>query len=482
MATLSPDNPPQYPLEERGHLPDFRSLAEQSPLLVFRDELERGIVYANPAFLSGLGLPQGQDPGGLGSFTGLLVEGDRGAFREALERLRARRASCLQCTLQLRRVNGEALRVEGTFTPVWDHEGNLVAVDCIAVNVEDRERISAASKRNSRHLEGLIELQGALFPQLDLEPTFQVIVETVRELLKAESCALYLADPISQQVAAITAVGRDQDRLLESTYRIGEGLVGRVIAEGAGRWAEGPGIGKGHKGVEAREDCGLLCVPLSLSERTTGALLLLGRVGQFGEEDLNFSQSLVRTASLAISSSRSYDRLQRMANTDMLTGAFNRFFFNRTLPVELNRAGGLNYSVGLLLLDVDGLKEVNDKYGHLVGDELLRSTVATLRQNLRGTDWVTRFGGDEFAVVLSGCAPENLQAVAEKLQTSLRNTTLDLPDGDELPIKVSLGGSVYPQPADNADQLVQLADQAERESKRRGDGRVILYLPSSNPG
>jgi diguanylate cyclase (GGDEF)-like protein len=230
------------------------------------------------------------------------------------------------------------------------------------------------------------------------------------------------------------------------------------------------------------EDESLLCVPLEIGGQVTGALLLSGQPGQYGDSDLDFLVALSQVASLAIANSQTYDRVQRQATLDSLTGAFNRHFLNQNLRAELGRADRLGYSVGLVMVDVDLLKRVNDEYGHLAGDDVLRAVVDGLRTASRETDWVARYGGDEFAVVLPGCAPEQLPAVAEKLRRSVADSQVRLKDGRNLSVTVSLGGSVFPDLAPDMLQMLSMADANERRAKERG-GNLVLFdaLPPAAP-
>jgi diguanylate cyclase (GGDEF)-like protein len=266
--------------------------------------------------------------------------------------------------------------------------------------------------------------------------------------------------------------------------RLGQGLTGWVVEHGIPQKVD-------HTAGDPRvslvpetpdEDESLMCAPLELGGRVTGALLLSGQPEQYAEADLDFLVALAQVAALAIANSQTFDQVQRQATIDSLTGAFNRAFFTQNLRAELNRAQRLGYSVGLLMVDVDDLKRVNDRYGHLAGDELLKMAVDGLRMATRETDWVARYGGDEFAVVLPGCPPDQLEGVGEKLRRSVAERSIGLADGRRLGITVSMGGSVFPQVAASLEDLIDQADQCELQAKAAQGDRVVIHVGAAALG
>jgi diguanylate cyclase (GGDEF)-like protein len=221
---------------------------------------------------------------------------------------------------------------------------------------------------------------------------------------------------------------------------------------------------------------GFLGVPLKFNLQVSGVLLLQKAQEQFDEHDIQFASALAHVAGMAIDHSRSIGEIQRMALIDDLTGAFNRNFFNRAFAEDVARARRMGYPLGLLFVDVDGLKAINDNHGHPVGDEVLKAVVDALRRSLRETDWVARFGGDEFAVVLAGCTAPHLNSVVKKLSWAITNTTLSVSRGPQLSLRVSIGGAVLPENAANATELLRTANQAEREAKSAAGNQVRVRL------
>ncbi len=165
--------------------------------------------------------------------------------------------------------------------------------------------------------------------------------------------------------------------------------------------------------------------------------------------------------------------LRRTVNSDMLTGVGNRRFLEgqlRGVVAEFDHQPG---AAGLLFLDIDNFKNVNDTFGHEVGDQVLRMVAATLRQNLRATDAVGRWGGEEFIVILHDIASEApLRAIAEKLCSLVETSRLDL---DEVALSVTFStGATLLRPEDTPETWVHRADQLMYKSKQSGGNRVSV--------
>jgi two-component system chemotaxis family response regulator WspR len=170
--------------------------------------------------------------------------------------------------------------------------------------------------------------------------------------------------------------------------------------------------------------------------------------------------------------------LQRLSNMDGLTGLSNRRYFDEYIESQWKLAIREQNPISLLMIDVDDFKHYNDTYGHLAGDEVLKSVAMVLRQHfLRPTDLTARFGGEEFAVILptTPFAPiksmsENLRRGVEELAIPNRAST----SGDYLTISVG-GSSMVPQLTDSFSSLIQAADEAMYEAKKSGKNQVVIY-------
>lgn len=164
-------------------------------------------------------------------------------------------------------------------------------------------------------------------------------------------------------------------------------------------------------------------------------------------------------------------RLQTMK--DALTGLWNRTVFMEMFECELQRARRAGTQTGLLLLDLDHFKTINDTYGHLIGDIVLRETAERLRQNVRTYDFVGRFGGEEFLIGVPACDGGNLRKHAERIRSAVAATPVRV-GTLEIPLTLSIGAAVVPAENPSAKTAMAVADAAMYRAKRAGRNLVVV--------
>jgi len=175
-------------------------------------------------------------------------------------------------------------------------------------------------------------------------------------------------------------------------------------------------------------------------------------------------------------------KLQINAATDALTGLYNRRLFEEYFAKELNRSKRYGQHLALVIMDLHRFKDVNDRYGHLAGDQALQAAASTLRKTLRTSDYAFRIGGDEFALLLPQADPEQATALARRLRASYEAATL--PMKLDVPLALDFGVAVFPEDADQKDALVRLADERLYQLKnatRNPAPRVVEMEPPASP-
>ncbi|HET6297553.1 MAG TPA: GGDEF domain-containing protein [Kribbella sp.] len=176
-------------------------------------------------------------------------------------------------------------------------------------------------------------------------------------------------------------------------------------------------------------------------------------------------------------------QFQRAAGTDVKTGLATPSYWASAVPVELARAESLRSTVGLLMLDLDRFKEINDTYGHPAGDRALRAVGESVRAEVRQGDLVARVGGDELAVLLPGASEREVLEVAERIRERLTSLTVSVDTAHDVSavitgVPASFGAAVYPDVAGTMDQLVLAADNALLTAKRAGRNKIVSARPN----
>jgi diguanylate cyclase (GGDEF)-like protein len=192
-----------------------------------------------------------------------------------------------------------------------------------------------------------------------------------------------------------------------------------------------------------------------------------------GEREL-FSY-LTNQASVSVENVDLHETVQRQAVTDELTGLFNHRRFQEVMTAEVERARRYNQEMGLIMLDIDNFKRVNDTYGHMTGDVVLREVARVLRQSSREIDEPARYGGEEMAVALPGTDLEGAFQFAERVRRRIEDLELPLPDGDgALRVTASFGAASLATAGEaDKDALVAAADAALYRAKRSGKNRTV---------
>lgn len=221
-----------------------------------------------------------------------------------------------------------------------------------------------------------------------------------------------------------------------------------------------------------------LGVPLLAQDRVLGALVVqsYSETTPYTEADQDLLQFVSTQAAAAIERTRLFGKLSHLATHDALTGLANRATLEDRLRNALARARREGSGFGLVFLDIDGFKEVNDRLGHAAGDELLKAIAGRLKQSVRETDLVARLGGDEFVVLLERIQqPEHAAPVAEKIRRSLA-APFEV-DGAVPAVSASLGFALYPRDGEDDRTLMRRADEAMYAAKQAGGDRVVEARP-----
>jgi diguanylate cyclase (GGDEF)-like protein len=217
-------------------------------------------------------------------------------------------------------------------------------------------------------------------------------------------------------------------------------------------------------------------VPIRVGGAVIGVLAVdnLFTQRQLTRTDISSLLKFATQAGFALESIRLHERIRVLSVTDELTGTFNRRLFTRCLEDEISRSRRYKHTFSLLYFDVDRFKRINDRYGHPVGDQVLKYVADHLKNNVRSVDTVSRIGGEEFAVILPEIPPNDAMVVAKRLVRTLGTTVpaISALRRDRRHVTMSAGIAGYVPSRDDASSMIRNADASLYRAKHTGRNRV----------
>lgn len=328
-------------------------------------------------------------------------------------------------------------------------------------------RVRAASHRLARALARTTGFTGVA----------DVAVRNAARALRAQIATLAVADADTQTLRIMATRGYPVKLVEHLRIPSGDGVIGKVHQTGLPlHVSDVTALHEGRKRRTRYRTNSFAAVPIASAEEVLGVLCVTDRAdgGAFTRRDLSTLRTLAAPLALALGRERALAQAgfyAEAAAIDPVSGLFNRRYFHTRIQEELQRAQRHGLSVGLLMIDVDDFKGVNDTYGHLVGDTVIRLIADVLRRSVRVFDICTRFGGEEFAVLMPGSGDEDAARIAERIRQRAENCTAAEPGLQALKVTVSIGLAVS-RPDSSPSDLIHRADVALYQAKQSGKNRV----------
>lgn len=358
-------------------------------------------------------------------------------------------------------------------TPFWfDAQAGLIKSESAIIQIVLRD-ISESKRQfilTEKEISFLHELSRTLPLLQDFDQMLDRILGMLSETLPFNAFTLVLAEP--DDTRATICVSKDAKKAFLDDVRV---CVADVLSElGDNIDAE-----KVEYVIEQKKDIeppiqptvgSQILLPLAIVNGVAG--LFSDKPNAFKKEDLSLFSTMVSGISSLYLAYRSYQRVQHLSETDSLTGLFNRRKFFEELTREVERVSRYESPLSIIMLDIDHFKQVNDKFGHQMGDETLRVLGDVLRANTRKTDMIARYGGEEFIIMLPETPLKGSRGVADRILSEVEKTPV-LGAAVEINFTVSLG-LAYFAAGDTVDTLVARTDQALYTAKKNGRNRVEL--------
>ncbi len=246
------------------------------------------------------------------------------------------------------------------------------------------------------------------------------------------------------------------------------------ILEGEKPMLENNVVSKEYEFIQSRIIGSFICIPLSSKSRKFGLLIIEHKnKNTFTNENLRLVTTICKSVSMAIENAELYASMQELATTDGLTGVFNRVYFHQKFESEFTMAKESGYELTLVILDIDHFKKFNDTYGHLFGDVVLKSVAQNVKNSLRSTDTIARFGGEEFVIILPHTSIKKAYEKVEFLRQKIANNVVT----DSLvsaSVTASFGIASFPETSKCLSEIIKDADNALYKAKDNGRNRIEI--------
>lgn len=333
-------------------------------------------------------------------------------------------------------------------------------------------RMADAITAQQERMENYNSLAKLLITTLNPRELLKSALEKVLELTNSDLGVVYLMSDCGERLKPFVAHGIDCEALADLSLR--DGAAGSAAAERRTVLLRDippecyiqTNLGFGR--ALPRE---VAAFPIAYKEKVLG-VMLLATLGSYKEDELPLVEYLTSQIGITLDNALTHEKVERLSITDGLTGLYNRRHFSERIGEEFSKAFRYNTPLSILIMDVDHFKRVNDTYGHQVGDIVLIAVAQVLRQSVRETDLIGRYGGEEFVVLLPHTDMEQAGAVAEKIRKAI--SEMPVAEMDRKAVTISIGvaglGGVA---ADNVEDLIRHADGALYRAKEEGRNRVV---------
>ncbi len=350
-----------------------------------------------------------------------------------------------------------------------------------AIAIENARLYQSALKAAERSLI-LHRASQELGASLDLEQLYEAIHSAAAQLMPSEAFVITILNEPRQEIDVVYLTDH-KGRAPLVTTPANRGLSGQLLATGKSIYIEDflKGVSfETFKYGDEEEVRSILAVPLKRQDGKVFGMLSAQSYepNAYSADDQTMLELLAAHAATAIDNARLFGEVQRLAITDPLTGLFNRRHFLDAAQVEFERARRYSRPLSLMMVDLDQFKEVNDTFGHLIGDQVLIQIAARSRETLRGIDILGRFGGDEMVVLMPETELGTAYQVAERLRRNLCETPVGVADLS-LEITASIGIVAVDPDCPDLKVLLARSDQALYIAKNNGRNQTSIWVSTA---
>jgi diguanylate cyclase (GGDEF)-like protein len=344
----------------------------------------------------------------------------------------------------------------------------------------ERDRISEELSSIQRVTTALYQLNHAMTASIELSALFDRILQVLNEILSCDHIVLLVHNQGESILEVVRTTGMDANALNDVRFTFNQGITGEAAQSQKMIYIKN--IDKDERNLSYHGQVvtrgSMISVPLVVKSRLIGAINLHNRdVDAFSLSEQKLIQAVANQTAITIHNTQLLEKSRDLSNTDELTGLSNRRHFQEILKREVAQAHRFSSIFSIIMCDVDGFKQHKSALGNLQTDALLRQIGKSLLQSTRGIDLVSRFGNDQFIVLLPKTSKDGGVATAEKLRKRIMEEDFSRQLNSEQSINVTLsfGVTVFPGDSKNIYELLNLADRALYAAKQDGCNCTVAW-------
>ncbi len=450
----------------------FRRLVESVKSGVYVVDTRGKLMYVNHAFAEILGYETKDEILGKNLTNELYADP---AEREIFLKKMAEKGFVLAYEVRNRRKDGSVVRLSATSHYIYNHQGEIIGVEGIVQDITETKRLEEALMSEKRKLEQILGFDEKIGSIRKFDTLIDFIVEKTTKILEVEKCSIMLLDEDTNELCIQGFKGLQEDLVKTTRLKLGDPIAGVVAIQRKPLLVKNIEYDEHFKRANRPnyQSRSFMIVPITMEQKLIGVINVADKIPSsnreeiFTEIDLKILCALAREVAVAIENLKLYKELNYLTVTDSLTQIFNYRQFARSLEYEIQRSKRTKDPLSLIMMDIDDFKLYNDTFGHLEGDTLLKDVSTILKTQLRSTDVICRYAGDEFTVILPDTTVDGGRNSANKIKEAIEQYPF------KRKVTVSIGIAGYALGL-TSHELVNKADKALYQAKKEGKNKISV--------
>ncbi|MGE0268444.1 MAG: diguanylate cyclase [Candidatus Omnitrophota bacterium] len=457
----------------------YRSLVETVRSGIYLTDAKGKLIYGNNTFSQLLGFRTKPETAGMNlDDTFSDFERNKKKFLEQLNESKA----VYDYTFKYKKSDGTIAILSTSANHVFNDRGQIIGVQGVIMDITEKFHLEETVRTEKKKLELLLDFFETIDTIREMDALTKFIINGISEILESNRCSLMMAENDSTSLKVCEAKGMDKDVMASTKVDWGEPIAGKVAKEGKPILIKNIEYDDHYKEFKKPSYRGrsLMAAPLIYNENLVGVICVTDKKDEilygepFNNIDLKILITIASKVVIALENVKMYNDLNLLSHTDPITQIYNYRLFSQSLDREISRFKREKNDLAIFMMDLDSFKSYNDTYGHIEGDELLKNLGKILKENLRESDIVCRYAGDEFCVVLPNTNIEGAQKAAEKVVKGVR----EFPHFKRV-VTISIGIAPYIDGLDKK-EFIKHADAALYDAKHSGKNTVKVYQPEAS--